>query len=158
MKFSTREDIDAPIDQVFEMLSDFDVYERNALRRGADVRRVDALTGPAVGMQWKAAFTMRGKPRDLEITLVEYNRPDYLLFQSKSAGIEGALSMDLMALSRGRTRLSVALELKPKNLSARLLVQSLKLAKSNLTLRFKQRVAEYAKVIEDRNAAPVRPF
>ena len=108
MKFSTREDIDAPIDQVFEMLSDFDVYERNALRRGADVRRIDDFKVPAVGMQWKAAFTMRGKPRDLEITLAEYDRPNCLLFQSKSAGIEGALSMDLMALSRGRTRRSVA--------------------------------------------------
>jgi hypothetical protein len=156
MKFSTREDIDAPIDQVFEMLSDFDVYERNALRRGADVRRIDDFKVPAVGMQWKAAFTMRGKPRDLEITLAEYDRPNCLLFQSKSSGIEGALSMDLMALSRGRTRLSVALELKPKNLSARLLVQSLKLAKSNLTMRFKQRVADYAKVIEDRHNTAVQ--
>ncbi len=35
MKFSTRKDIDAPIDHVFASVSDFQVYERAAMRRGA---------------------------------------------------------------------------------------------------------------------------
>ena len=38
----------------------------------------------------------------------------------------------------------------PKSLSARLLLQSLKLAKSNLTRRFKLRVTEFAEDVEDR--------
>jgi hypothetical protein len=36
-------------------------------------------------------------------------------------------------------------------LSARLLVQSLKLAKNSLNKRYKQRVAQYGKSIEDRH-------
>lgn len=156
MKFSTREDVDAPIDEVFELLSDFEAYERNALRRGADVRRVDQLGSPDVGMMWKAVFSVRGKPRKLDITLQEYDRPNRIVFFSESPGITGNLSIDLIAMSRGRTRLSVALELKPQNLSARLLIQSLKLAKSNLTSRFKQRVADYAKIIEGRCASAIQ--
>ena len=58
--------------------------------------------------------------------------------------------MQLTPLSPKRTRLGVEVDLKPKTLSARLLVQSLKLAKSNLTKRFKLKVADYAKTMETR--------
>jgi hypothetical protein len=153
MKFSTKEDINAPIDEVFEILADFDAYERNAMRRGADVRRVDTLGKVAPGMRWKAVFPMRGKMRDLDLTLTEFDRPNTILIFSETPGIEGTLSMELVAMSRTRTRLSVALDLKPQNLSARLLIQSLRLAKSNLTTRFKQRVADYAKDMESRCSA-----
>jgi hypothetical protein len=53
-------------------------------------------------------------------------------------------------LSRSRTRVLVELEVKPLNLSARLLVQSMKLAKGSLTRKYKLRIAEYAKGMEDR--------
>ncbi|HCI07161.1 MAG TPA: hypothetical protein DE314_07355, partial [Sulfitobacter sp.] len=61
MKFSTREDVEVPIDQAFALICDFDAYERSAMRRGAEVRRVDDLSKPGVGMKWAASFKMRGK-------------------------------------------------------------------------------------------------
>ena len=64
------------------------------------------------------------------------------------------MSFDLVALSRSRTRIMVALDLKPQNLSARLLVQSLKLAKNALTKKFKKRVGDYAKDMDERYHKP----
>ena len=150
MKFSAREDIAAPIDQVFAALCDFEGFERQALRRGAEVQRLDGLTEPGVGMAWQAGFSMRGRKRAVEIALSQFDVPNEMLFDVTSSGIEGTFSIDLLALSRSRTRMSVALDITPLNLSARLLVQSLKLAKTNLNKRFKLRVAEYAKGLEDR--------
>ena len=150
MKFSSREDINAPIETVFSALCDFEGFERQAMRRGADVQRVDALTEPGIGMCWKADFTMRGRRRHLDLQLIRFDVPNEMGFSAKSPGIDGAFTVELMALSRSRTRMSVALELSPRNLSARLLVQSLKLAKTTLTKRFKLRVADYAKGLEDR--------
>ena len=50
MKFSTREDVEVPIDQTFGIICDFDAYERSAMRRGAEVLRTDNLSRPGVGM------------------------------------------------------------------------------------------------------------
>lgn len=151
MKFSTREDIDAPIEAVFDMLCDFSAYERAAMRRGAEVRRLDQLSDIGEGMKWDARFKLRGKPRELEIELTSCKRPSELHFESHSKGLQGWTTLDLMALSRTRTRVAVALEVKPISLPARLLIQSFKLAKSSLTKRFKLRVAEFAKDLEDRH-------
>lgn len=150
MKFSTNEDIEAPIDAVFEMFCDFESFERSAMRRGAEVQRVDQLRVPGVGMTWRAAFDLRGKRRQLELEMVTFERPTEIVLESTSPGMLSTTRFDLIALSRSRTRVKVELEVKPLSLPARLLVQSLKLAKTSLTKKFKLRVAEYAKGMEDR--------
>ncbi len=150
MKFSAREDIEAPVDEVFAALSEFETFERQAMRRGADVQRLDDNRTPAVGASWRVAFMMRGRRRDLNLQLVRYVAPNDMGFAAKSPGMDATFDIELMALSRTRTRMAVALELKPLNLASRLLVQSLKLAKSNLSKRFKLRVADYGKLLEDR--------
>ena len=149
MKFSSREDIDVPIKDVFDFLCAYDRFERQAIRRGAVVQRVDKLPEPGLGMTWDVSFTLRGKKRDVRLTMVNLTSPTDIGLKAKSQGIDGSFEIELIALSRTRTRMAIALELRPINLSARLLVQSLKLAKSSLNKRFKLRAAEYAKVIED---------
>jgi carbon monoxide dehydrogenase subunit G len=150
MKFSSKEDIEAPIEQVFAQVSDFAALERAALRRGAEVQRTDKLRKPEVGMSWSASFVARGRQRQLEIRMTEYEPPNAMRFHSVAQGLETDMKVELVALSRGRTRLSVELELKPRSISARLLVQSLKLAKANLNKKFHLRMADYARDLEDR--------
>ena len=152
MKFSTREDIEAPIDVVFETLCDFEAFERSAMRRGAEVQRLDRMVEPGVGMTWSALFELRGKKRNVQITMATFDKPNEIGLSAKSPGIDGTMVFELIALSRGRTRLKVELEVKPLNLSSRLLVQSMKLAKTSLTKKYKLRVAEYAKTVEERHA------
>lgn len=150
MKFSTNEDIDAPIDDVFDMLSDFERFERSAMRRGAEVQRTDTMAVPGVGMTWQTAFMLRGKKRELELEMVTYDRPGEIVLESTSPGMLGQMAFELIALSRSRTRVKAELEIKPLNLSARLLVQSMKLAKKSLNRRYKNGVAEYARIMENR--------
>ena len=94
---------------------------------------------------------MRGKKRCLEMKMIRFERPNEICLLSSISGIDGTGEIELLDLLRNRTRVSVVFELKSTNLSVRLLVQSLKLAKNSLTKRCKLRVAEYARVIEDRH-------
>ena len=150
MQFSTKEDLEAPIASVFAVLSDFEMFERSAVRRGADVQRIGDHATPEIGQAWQAAFQMRGKNRDAKVTLTQYAPPSDMVFESRSDGLSTTLQIALVALSPRRTRISVQIDVAPQSLPARLFVQSLKLAKSTLTKRFRLRVADYSKDIEER--------
>jgi hypothetical protein len=152
MQFTSKEDIEAPISAVFAMLSEFEIHERSAIRRGIEVQRQDPTAPIAVGLIWNTRFAVRGKQRDVRLTLVDYEPPNSMQIDADSQGLDARFTVELVALSTNRTRLSAVLDLAPKTLSARLLVQSLKLTKSNLTKRFNLNVADYAKNLEDRHS------
>ena len=148
MKLSTREDIAVPIADVFAHISDFGEFERRAMRRGAEISRIDPPAGPGEGSKWEALFTFRGKERKVKAKVDTLAAPETLTVGSKSGGLDGTFEVRLVALSPSKTRMIVGLELKPTNLSARLLVQSLKLAKGTLTDRFSKAVTDFAKSLE----------
>ncbi len=144
MRFSTREDIDAPFESVFAAVSDFDAFERRMLRRGVDVTRDEAMRLDRVGAKWKAKLNWRGRVHDIDAELVEIDPGTGYAIVSRASGIDCMSSVDLVALSKTRTRLFVSVDLKPTTLSSRLLLQSLRLAKGTLTRRFKGRVRDFA--------------
>ena len=149
MQFSSVQDVNAPLDFVFQQLSDFESYEFYALRTGADVDREDSLAEKATGMTWNVSGDLRGKRRKVRIELTEY-RPDNLLkFFVKSSGIEAYATMESMALTRKQSRIKVTTVLKPKTISARLILQSAKLAKNSMNRKFNHRFWTYANYIEN---------
>ena len=125
MSFSTREDVEVPIDQAFALICDFDAYERSAMRRGAEVRRMDDMTKLGGGIKQAASFKMLGKKRDLGMKIIRSERSNEICVLSSTSGIDGTGQIELLALSRNRKSVSVVFELKPTNLSVQLLVQSL---------------------------------
>lgn len=150
MQFSAKQDIEVPIESVFAAVTDFDGFTTQVLRRGAEVVRVDTLTGPCAGMTWQVGFEFRGKRRDMEIELLEVVRPSDLKMRSTTSGLDGHMTLELVALSKQRTRLGIELELAPKTLSARLLIQSLKLARGSLSKRLRKRLEGFARATEER--------
>jgi hypothetical protein len=149
MKFSTREDIEAPIDYVFSQVSDFAAFERRAMRQGADgTRRPDDVV--VQGTVWDIKFNFRGRDRKAEAKLTVLDQPHALTIDSASDGLNASTEIELIALSQTRTRVLVSFDLRAKTLTARLLVQSLKLAKTKMTKRFNGRVLDFAEEIEDR--------
>ena len=148
MRFSSREDIEAPIEHVYGKLTDFYGFERSAMRRGVKAEREDPSAPIGIGTIWHVRFKFRGKPRAADVELVKLDENDGFEVSFKSGGIEGLTSLELVPLSPHRTRMILRLDLSAKTLAARLLLQSLKLAKSNLTHRFKTRVADFAEEIE----------
>lgn len=148
MKLTAREDIEAPQDRVFAMMADFDSIERQAMRRGLDVTRTG--DGPGAGMAWDVTFRFRGKRREAAITLADYQPPERMVFDTVSGGLDVTLTLDVVALSPSRSRINVTTVMAARSLSARLLLQSMKLARGGMDKRFRKRVAELAGEMETR--------
>lgn len=149
MQFSTREDIAAPIEEVYAALTNFDAMERAVMRRGAEVQRTDRMTEPGPGMSWEARFTFREKERVLTTEITELARPDAIRLKSDLSGLHGQTDLELVALTPTQTRLSVGLEMTPTSMPARVFLQTLRLARAKLNQRFNASVERFARAVED---------
>lgn len=150
MDFVTQQDIAAPIDAVWQAVTDFPAFERQILRRGAELRRLDVPPNPVKGASWHVAFQYRGRDRNLELTITQAEAPNHLALSGHGASIDFSGTVELLALSRQQTRLTVTLGVAPKTLSARLLLQSLRLARGRLQRRYDTRVEIFARDVEQR--------
>lgn len=148
MKFTTHEDIDLPVDAVFAGVTDFEGFERAAMRRGAEVQRLGDHARKGVGQAWHVNFRYRGRARDLVSEITHYEPPHRLRSLGGMGGIDSVLGIELIELAPNRTRLKADLELRPRTFGARLLLQSLKLARSALAKGFKRRVHDFARRLE----------
>lgn len=155
MELTAHEDIEAPLSFVFQQVSDFSSFERQAMRRGADVRRRDSLPRPGKGSGWDIIFKFWGKDRQVSAEVTDFDVPNQVRLNTVSGGIAGVTVIELVPLARTRTRLTTRTELVATGLSARLLLQSLKQAKGALSRRLSARIATFATDVEGRYARKV---
>lgn len=150
MKLTTKQDIAAPADQIFALLSDHETWERAAIRKGAEVERLDTLTGMAAGMEWRATFAFRGRRREAKVQLTRYEPTSHMGFAVETPLYAGTMGLDVFQMSARRSRIHVVIEVKPKTLAARLMLQSLRLARGRVERRLDRRVAQFAAEVESR--------
>lgn len=153
MKFKTHEDIEAPIDFVFEQVSDFPAFERSIMRRGADIERVRDGGAHGLGAKWAVKFLLRGTERAIEAEVTEAQAPNALKVEMKSRSADGVLQVELVPLSRARTRLNVMVRANAKTIAAKLLFKSARFAKNKTEGRFQTVVEDFAAEVDQRYRA-----
>ena len=144
MKIEYHEDIPVPAEFVFRRLTDFARHERQALARGVKVKRLDDKAEPGVGAAWDIAFMYRGKPRELRAEIAGWTPPEKVRIDAESGGLDIRIGVDVVALSARLTRVNVSINLMPRTITARLLVQSLRLARGTVTGRLQTRLKTMA--------------
>jgi hypothetical protein len=153
MQFRTTETVTGGIDAVFACMSDLVFYERKALDAGLAVRRLDKLPAPAPGMQWEVPFRARGRDRVAEIELVKLDAPMRMRFEGRVQGLLFEADMDCRVLDADATEVTVTTKLRAKSITAKVLLQSMKLARTTLNKRYRKRVRKALRDLEGR----VRP-
>lgn len=148
MKLKTRTDVAAPADKIFRHLTDFDRIEAAARARGAEIERLDDRTTPSQAA-WRAEFPFRGRKRHSELRLIDLEPDEQLALRGESDGLTALIRLELVPTSTQTTQLSAIIDLSPATMKARLLLQSLKLAKSSLEKRLDQRLNRFARRVEE---------
>ncbi len=142
MKFTSHGDIGAPATFVFADMTDFEGWEAAIRKRNTTVARSAGPVRP--GTTWDTRFRLRGKDRAMVVTLVsvEPERRIHLTIVDPSLHVD--IVLDLIAMTDATSRLAATVELRPQNLTARLLVQSLRLARGKIQGQLDQRIKAYA--------------
>ncbi len=143
MKFSTRQDTDLSSEALFAAVSNFPKLERVLLRRGAHVRRMDPQGKADVGSAWQISFDWRGKARTLELQIAELRPPEQLTLSGQSEQFNLVIQMTVVDLTRSKSRLLFEVDVQPRGMKARLMLQTAKLGKAQLDRRFAMRIAEF---------------
>lgn len=146
VKFNAQEDIEVPVADAWAVISDYEGFERGAMRRGAEVQRQDEGGRPT----WTVSFAYRGKRRNLTIRQDRAVPPTLLVFSGESRQVDGNVTIELLELGPRRTRMTVSTEVRPISLAARLFLQSLKLARGRVVKKYQSRIAQLATMIEAR--------
>lgn len=148
MKINGKHDVDVPLGFVARILLDFPGWERAALRRGLDVRRTDNLADPGLGATWTARFSYRGKPRVIDLKVIEVDPAGRIVVAFSGKSAEGTATLVPLAMSVQRTRISATLDVQARTLAARLLFQSMRLARQRVVRRFEHRLAQFGAEVE----------
>ena len=141
MKFSTRRDTELTADQLFAAMTNFDRIERMLLRRRVAVTRIDTAQEPETDMGWNIRFDWRGRERDLRLQLVRLDRPERMSISGQSDAFDLALDMTVIALSRSRSRLIYEADIRPRNMRARLIIQTTRLGKAQIDKQYERGIA-----------------
>ncbi|SOC10890.1 hypothetical protein [Rhodobacter maris] len=152
MKFSNRVDVALAPDHLFSHLTDVAAIEQVARRKGVTMRRLDSLREIGAGMSWEVGFMLRGKPREMIVDLARFEPARCTEYAGTSSSFQLTLLLEFTALEAGRTRLSTVLELRPRTLGARLLLQSARLGRANLDRRYDARIKSFLRALEARAA------
>lgn len=143
MKFVAKEDVALPQQVLFDLMADFQMFERVAIRRGVEITRSGSMAS-SDGLKWDCTFEFRGRDRMACVHLDEFSAPEKMAFLITNPALDNRVEITVSALSKKQSRFQVSTVLEPKTLTAQLLIQSMKLARSKYNKRFQKRVAEVA--------------
>ncbi|MFC3628306.1 hypothetical protein ACFOM8_02475 [Paracoccus angustae] len=143
MKFSTRIDTAMPAGNLFDIAGDFCRSERALSARGVLVRRIEPTEEPGAGPGWELEFNWRGQRRTMRLAVTRFDRPSQIGLEGPSDQFDLAINMTVVDLSRAKSRLLFETEVRPRNMRARLLLQTAKLGKAQLDRKYDQRIADF---------------
>ncbi len=144
MQFSAREEIPAPLSDVWAAVSDAEHFEQLILRKGIEVERCEGAGALHVGMSWKVRFASHGADRVLDAQIVRYAHGESLELDMHASGIDGIFQVRLEPLSEEETCLSATLDTHAQSFAGRILLQTLKLASAALEQRYRDRIHRFA--------------
>ncbi|MDJ0858709.1 MAG: SRPBCC family protein [Dinoroseobacter sp.] len=156
MQLNTTEILTGHIEDVFDALSDFARAERAAMSRGISVERLDALGAPGEGVKWRIGFFARGRDREAEMEVTKFTRPTALRYEGHVGGLFFETNVACRVADSNATEVTVAIKLRAKSMSARVLLQSLKIARRRVQQRFRKSIRNILREVEASRSSVAR--
>ena len=148
MKFKVSEDVDAPQEMVWARFTDFSGFEEDARGRGAILNRVGNWTQTVQGVEWRGEVTVRGKSRPITAKVTQLVPQELCVVDSRIGGMNCHQEIIFVPLSTTVTRVALMLDLSADTLTARLLLQTMKLARGRVLQNLQGVLARQGNAVE----------
>jgi hypothetical protein len=148
MKFKVSEDVDAPQEMVWARFTDFSGFEEDARGRGAILNRVRNWTQTVQGVEWRGEVTVRGKSRPITAKVTQLVPQELCIVDSRIGGMNCHQEIIFVPLSTTVTRVALMLDLSADTLTARLLLQTMKLARGRVLQKLQGVLARQGNAVE----------
>lgn len=156
MQLNATEILTGHIEEVFDELADFARAERAAMDRGISVERLDALGAPDAGVKWKIGFFARGRDREAEMEVTKFTRPTLIRYEGQVGGLVFETNVACRVADSNATEVTVSTKLRAKSMSARVLLQSLKIARRRVQKRFRKSIRTLLREVESKRMQAAR--
>ncbi|GHA44476.1 hypothetical protein GCM10008927_06660 [Amylibacter ulvae] len=153
MELKTKRTVQAPIDLVFQEFTNFVWFESVALSRGLNIERTDAMVDIQTGISWHLSGRIRGKQRDVDIAVTQFIPQKSTGFRCESKALDSQIDINFTPDGPARTKVKITIAPTAKNISARLMLQSVKLAQKTIEKRISSRMKDFCTTIEEKHAS-----
>ena len=133
---------------VWARFTDFSGFEEDARGRGAILNRVGNLTQTVQGVEWRGEVTVRGKSRPITAKVTQLVPQELCIVDSRIGGMNCHQEIIFVPLSTTVTRVALMLDLSADTLTARLLLQTMKLARGRVLQKLQGVLARQGNAVE----------
>jgi hypothetical protein len=99
-------------------------------------------------VEWRGDISVRGKSRAITAKVIQLSDKELCVIESRIGGMKCHQEFSFVALSPSVTRVSMTLELAADTLTARLLLQTLKLARGRVLQRLQGMLVRQGNAVE----------
>ena len=133
---------------VWARFTDFSGIEEDARGRGAILNRVGNWTQTVQGVEWRGEVTVRGKSRPITAKVTQLVPQELCIVDSRIGGMNCHQEIIFVPLSTTVTRVALMLDLSADTLTARLLLQTMKLARGRVLQKLQGVLARQGNAVE----------
>ena len=133
---------------VWARFTDFSGFEEDARGRGAILNRVGNWTQTVQGVEWRGEVTVRGKSRPITAKVTQLVPQELCIVDSRIGGMNCHQEIIFVPLSTTMTRVALMLDLSADTLTARLLLQTMKLARGRVLQKLQGVLARQGNAVE----------
>ena len=126
----------------------FSCFEEDARGRGAILNRVGNWTQTVQGVEWRGEVTVRGKSRPITAKVTQLVPQELCIVDSRIGGMNCHQEIIFVPLSTTVTRVALMLDLSADTLTARLLLQTMKLARGRVLQKLQGVLARQGNAVE----------
>jgi hypothetical protein len=132
MELSYQRIINVPPGYAFARATDFDRFEAEGFGNLAPFEPRNEIRAPEIGARWRTAAEFQGRPRRFSLELIKMEGPRLLVLGNKTEKYDVEARMIFDEAENGATAFDFKLDAKARSITAKLILQTIQLAKGRI--------------------------